>query len=70
MTDAEAHSAQRSATFCSQSLQTSKLHVAFGLAQEQCVESFMEWVSMAEQLHPSHTSPSEKQTIGCSGVKD
>ncbi|KAL0165431.1 hypothetical protein M9458_041184, partial [Cirrhinus mrigala] len=41
----------------SHSLQTCKLHVAFRLAQEQCTESFMEWVSMAEQLHPSHTSP-------------
>ncbi|CAI9542031.1 unnamed protein product, partial [Staurois parvus] len=26
---------------------TSKLHAAFRLAQQQCVESFMEWVSMA-----------------------
>ena len=52
----------------SQSLQTSKLHVAFRLAQQQCVESFMEWVSMAEQLHPSHTSPGAMQSVGCSGV--
>jgi len=29
----------------------------------------MEWVSMAEQLHPSHTSPSVMQSVGCSGVK-
>uniref|UniRef100_A0A667ZID5 Ig-like domain-containing protein n=1 Tax=Myripristis murdjan TaxID=586833 RepID=A0A667ZID5_9TELE len=28
------------------------------LAQVQYAESFMEWVSMAEQLQPSHTSPS------------
>lgn len=28
----------------SQSLQTSKLHVGFRLAQQQCTESFMEWV--------------------------
>ena len=52
----------------SQSLQTSKLHVAFRLAQEQCVESFIEWVSMAQQPHPSHTSASAMQTIRCSGV--
>ena len=50
----------------SQSLQTSKLHVVFRLAQEQ---SFMEWVSMAKQLHPSHTSASAMQSDGCSGVK-
>jgi len=49
-----AHSAHMIVNFLqSQSLQTSKLHVAFKLAQEQCVESFMEWVSMAEQLHLS-----------------
>ncbi|CAI9600240.1 unnamed protein product, partial [Staurois parvus] len=36
----------------SQWLKTSKLHVAFRLAQQQCIESFMKWVSMAEQLHP------------------
>ncbi|CAI9614120.1 unnamed protein product, partial [Staurois parvus] len=33
-------------------LKTSKVHVAFRIAQQQCIESFMEWVSMAEQLHP------------------
>ena len=27
--------------------------MAFSLAQEQYIESFMEWVSMAKQLHPS-----------------
>uniref|UniRef100_A0A3P8U5M0 Transmembrane serine protease 3 n=1 Tax=Amphiprion percula TaxID=161767 RepID=A0A3P8U5M0_AMPPE len=32
-------------------------------------ENFMEWVSMVEQLHPSHTSPSAMQSVGCSGVK-
>ena len=42
----------------SQSLHTSKLHVAFRLAQEHCVESYMEWVSVAELLHLSLTSPS------------
>ncbi|CAI9579747.1 unnamed protein product, partial [Staurois parvus] len=46
-----------------------KLHGTFRLAQEQCVESFMEWVSMAEQLHPSLTLPSAMQSIRCSGVK-
>ncbi|CAI9555327.1 unnamed protein product [Staurois parvus] len=30
---------------------------------------FMEWVSMAEQLHPSLTSPSAMQSVGYSGVK-
>ena len=45
---------------CYQSLQTSKLHMALRLAQEQFIESFVEWVSMAEQLHPSHTSPKRK----------
>ena len=29
----------------------------------------MKWVSMAEQLHPSHTSASAMQSVGCSGVK-
>ncbi|CAI9555042.1 unnamed protein product [Staurois parvus] len=28
-----------------------------------------EWVSMAEQLHPSLASPSAMQSVGCSGVK-
>ncbi|CAI9557589.1 unnamed protein product, partial [Staurois parvus] len=36
----------------SQKLKTSKLRVAFRLEQQQCIESFMEWVSIAEQLHP------------------
>ncbi|CAI9590664.1 unnamed protein product, partial [Staurois parvus] len=31
--------------------------------------SFMDWVSMAEQLHPNLTSPSTMQSVGCSGVK-
>uniref|UniRef100_A0AAR2KMN8 PH domain-containing protein n=1 Tax=Pygocentrus nattereri TaxID=42514 RepID=A0AAR2KMN8_PYGNA len=30
---------------------------------------FMEWVSMAEQLHPSLTSPSAMQSVKCSDVK-
>ncbi|CAI9560784.1 unnamed protein product, partial [Staurois parvus] len=32
-------------------------------------ESFMEWVFMAEQLHPSLTTPNAMQSVGCSGVK-
>ncbi|CAI9577979.1 unnamed protein product [Staurois parvus] len=44
---------------------TSKIHVAFRLAQQQCTESFMEWVSMGKQLHPSLTSPSAMQSVGC-----
>jgi len=45
----------------SQSLRSSKLHVAFRLAQEQCVKSFMEWVSMAEQLQPYITKCNAKR---------
>ncbi|CAI9608460.1 unnamed protein product, partial [Staurois parvus] len=30
----------------------SKRCIAFILAQQQCIESFMEWVSMTKQLHP------------------
>ncbi|CAI9584799.1 unnamed protein product [Staurois parvus] len=29
----------------------------------------MEWVSMAEQWHPSLSSPSAMQSVGCSDVK-
>ncbi|CAI9536637.1 unnamed protein product, partial [Staurois parvus] len=36
---------------------------------QTCVESFMEWVSMAKQLHPSLTSPSAMQSVRCHGVK-
>ncbi|CAI9581400.1 unnamed protein product [Staurois parvus] len=32
-------------------------------------KSFMQWKSMAEQRHPSLTSPSAMQSTGCSGVK-
>ncbi|CAI9601581.1 unnamed protein product, partial [Staurois parvus] len=53
----------------SQYLMSFKLCVAFRLAQQQCVESFMELVFMAEQLHPSLTSPSAMQSIRCGGVK-
>ncbi|CAI9620999.1 unnamed protein product, partial [Staurois parvus] len=33
-------------------------------------KSFIEWVFMAQQLHPSLTSPSALLSIGCSGVKN
>ncbi|CAI9571158.1 unnamed protein product, partial [Staurois parvus] len=37
----------------------------------QCTEvansHFMKWISKAEQLHPSLTSPSAMQRVGCSG---
>ncbi|CAI9550070.1 unnamed protein product, partial [Staurois parvus] len=39
------------------------------LAQQQCADNFMEWVSMAKQLHPNLTSPSAMQSIGYSDVK-
>ncbi|CAI9594124.1 unnamed protein product [Staurois parvus] len=35
----------------------------------QYIESFMEWVSMVEQLHQSLTLPSAMQSVGCSGIK-
>lgn len=41
---------------CSQILQTSKPHVAFRLAQEHCVESFIERVSMAELYISKHNA--------------
>ncbi|CAI9597833.1 unnamed protein product, partial [Staurois parvus] len=41
------------------------LYSANRLAQ-QCLKSFMEWVSMAEQLHPSLTPPSAMQSVRCS----
>ncbi|CAI9562169.1 unnamed protein product [Staurois parvus] len=46
-----------------------QIHAAFRLAQLQCIESLMKWVSMAEQLHPSLTSASAMQSIECNGVK-
>ncbi|KAI4894671.1 hypothetical protein NFI96_015582 [Prochilodus magdalenae] len=52
----------------SPSLQTSKLHVAFRSAQEQCVELHGMGYH-GEQLHPSLTSPSPVQSVECSGVK-
>lgn len=53
------HSAERSPT--------TNLQTSFRLAQEQRLESFMEWVSIVK--HPSLTSPSAKRSIGCSGIK-
>ena len=38
-------------------------------AQKLCGGSFMEWVSMADQLHASLTSTSPMPSVGCSGVK-
>jgi len=46
-----------------------KLRVAFRLVKHQCVESIMEWVSMAKHLHSSLTSTSAMLTVGCSGIK-
>lgn len=43
-----------------QSLQTSKLHLAFKWVQEQWIQSFMEEVSMAKQLR---SSPSFVETV-------
>ncbi|KAI4904686.1 hypothetical protein NFI96_018149 [Prochilodus magdalenae] len=52
----------------SPSLQTSKLHVSFRSAQEQCVE--LQGMGFhGEQLHPSLTSPSAVQSVERSGVK-
>ncbi|CAI9550621.1 unnamed protein product, partial [Staurois parvus] len=56
-------SRQLSAESIAKDLQTS-----CGL-QISTTESFMEWVSMAQQLHPTLTSSSAMQSIGCSGVK-
>lgn len=33
------------------------------LAQKQSTESFMEWASIREQLHPSLASPSAKKSV-------
>lgn len=38
------------------------------ISSRRVLESLKEWVSMAEQQHPSRTSPSAMQSIGCSGV--
>ncbi|CAI9543924.1 unnamed protein product [Staurois parvus] len=59
-------SRQLSAESIAKNLQTS---MAFRLAQQQCVENFMERVCMVEQQHPSLTSPSAMQSVRCSGVK-
>ncbi|CAI9618058.1 unnamed protein product [Staurois parvus] len=47
-----------------------QISCGFRLAQQQCVESSMEWVSMTEQLHSSLGDvPSAMQSVGCSGEK-
>ena len=43
--------------------------LALTAAQKLCTGSFMAWVSMAEQLHASLTSPSTMLSIRWSGVK-
>lgn len=66
--DADVHSAQRSLTyFTDNRYRCTKFD--FRLTQEQCAENLNEWVSMAKQLHPSVTSPSTMQSVGCGGVK-
>lgn len=43
--------------------------MVLGSAQELRIERFIQWFSMAHQLHPGFTSPSALQSVGCSGVK-
>ncbi|CAI9552192.1 unnamed protein product [Staurois parvus] len=57
-------SSQLSAEYIAKDLQTS-----CGLQISTTTKSFMKWVSMAEQLHPSLTSPSAMQSVGCNGLK-
>ncbi|CAI9580718.1 unnamed protein product, partial [Staurois parvus] len=62
-------SRQLSAESIAKDLQTS-CGLQISTTTVQCsAESLIEWVSMAEQLHPSLTSPSAMQSVGCSGVK-
>jgi len=51
------------------SLQSTKLPLEAPSAQELGVGSFMEWVSMADQLHTSLTSSCAMPSVGWSGVK-
>ncbi|KAL7873868.1 hypothetical protein AOLI_G00129390 [Acnodon oligacanthus] len=67
--DAEGHSAQRSPTFCRVHHYRPPNFMWPSDQLKNSVESFMEWVSMAEQLRPSLTSPSAVQSVECSGVK-
>lgn len=53
----------------SQILQTSRLYVAFRSAQELRIHILMEWVSMAEQMHPSQILPSAMQVVRYNNVK-
>lgn len=55
--DDEAHSTQRSRTFCSQLHQTSKLQVLVKSDKELCIGSFMQSISKAEQPHTCLASP-------------
>ncbi|CAI9569346.1 unnamed protein product [Staurois parvus] len=61
---------RRGCQLCAESIAKDlQFRVAFILAQQQSVESFMEWVSINGQLHPSLTSPSAMQIVGCCGIK-
>ena len=51
------------------SLPSSKLPLEETSAQELFIESFMKWVSMAEQPHTSLRSPCAMSSIGWKGVK-
>ncbi|CAI9607633.1 unnamed protein product [Staurois parvus] len=58
------HTVRRSRQLSAESISKDlQISYAFRLAQQQCIESFMEWVSMAEQLYPSCTSPSALQSV-------
>ncbi|CAI9610200.1 unnamed protein product [Staurois parvus] len=57
-------SRQLSAESIAKDLQTS-----CGLQISTITVSFMELISMAEQLHPSLTLPTAMQSVGCSDVK-
>ena len=62
---AKVHSVRKSTESIAADLQTS-----CGLQiSSRTVEGFMEWVSMAEQLHLIFTSSSEMQSNRCCGVK-
>ncbi|KAI4879435.1 hypothetical protein NFI96_004439 [Prochilodus magdalenae] len=67
--NAEGHSAQRSPTFYGVHHYRPPDVMCPSDQLRNSVESFMEWVSMAEQLHPSLTSPRAVQSVERSGVK-
>ncbi|CAI9600074.1 unnamed protein product, partial [Staurois parvus] len=65
------HTVRRSRQLSAESI-AKDLQTSCGLqinTTTESIESFMEWVSLAEQLHPSLTSPSAMQSVICSGVK-